>query len=486
MSLDKFIQFTFNGISSSRFNVIYTNNGGDLSFPAVPSFSNETVTPIFQKRSYLLGTNIEQRQFQFKCWASDLTLAQYREMLKWLDIETVGPLQLDFNSDYYFNVKVASISDPIMYPREVVEEKQMTILGGDPVSYTSNTIYYNLEFTITFETVNDFAAISIDTYSFIAKNDTSYNMARNYDYEYRLPVVDLNPPRNTTDYYSARIFNHAPYPLYPSFKIFGADYLKIEVRANDVSSTQPPWYKYDLTSAETLYNVFINGEYGFVLNNNTQELIESETAFLNNLTTQEQFINRGQLAIMPNNIFQTTMAVDPTGFDRDDTNYRLSISFIPSDLTDNATYFRPYGNVDYYDINHAAAPIENSYFKSVFIQDVNDLGLILYGEGEYNTGVYYISDTYTFVSYYFYSPSINVFKCMIQSDAAGYDRLIKYFNPDQETSSDYNQKFVPTSEEFDPDLLVSIGNYTQIIYYITANEVLKDNTETEFRLRTTF
>ena len=80
------------------------------------------------------------------------------------------------------------------------------------------------------------------------------------------------------------------------------------------------------------------------------------------------------------------MAVDPTGFDRDDTNYRLSISFIPSDLTDNATYFRPYGNVDYYDINHAAAPIENSYFKSVFIQDVNDLGLILYGEGSITLG----------------------------------------------------------------------------------------------------
>lgn len=77
---DRYLYFTFDGVESSRYKCFYENNGEDLSFPAFPTFSNSITSPLYQTHSYFLGTSIENKVFNLKCAAEELTMNEFKQL----------------------------------------------------------------------------------------------------------------------------------------------------------------------------------------------------------------------------------------------------------------------------------------------------------------------------------------------------------------------------------------------------------------------
>lgn len=141
-----YLYFNFNGVSSEKYNIYIMNNGEDLSFPSRPTFDNKIVSPLFQGASYLGGVDKKDRVFNFNCWVFSINSFQVSEINRWLNIDTVGELILDYNPNFKYKVKIASISD----------FKHMAINDDNTSNY---------EFSITFTTIQDSAAISTVTYN---------------------------------------------------------------------------------------------------------------------------------------------------------------------------------------------------------------------------------------------------------------------------------------------------------------------------------
>ena len=142
----EYLYFTFNGISSSKFNTFIINNGEDLSFPSQPGFDNKIVSPLFQGASYLAGVDIKDRTFSIQCWTQELNTGMFNQLIKWLNVESQGDLIFDFNPNFKYRAKIQSISDFTHLPSEIEDT-------------------LNFQFSMSFTTIEDSAATSILSYS---------------------------------------------------------------------------------------------------------------------------------------------------------------------------------------------------------------------------------------------------------------------------------------------------------------------------------
>lgn len=246
------LYFTFNGVSSEHYNMMIQNTGEDLVFPSQPNFENITISPKYQGVSYNVGTDYKARSFSFNCWIDSLREGEIHSLLTWLETDKVGELVLSYNSDYYYEVKIASITDFKHFLR-----------------YSEDgTNYYNYEFSITFETVGDFAAISILDY----------------------PAVS-----ETGNFKSLEVINGASY-LYnwgtlPTYVVFKSLTPSFTIKIDDKT-----YYEYNESN-----NPFtINSQHGFCLNNNG-DLVEE--------TAENPYINLGALKLDPVNQVLVTFEV---------------------------------------------------------------------------------------------------------------------------------------------------------------------------------
>lgn len=142
---DRYMGFTWNGKNSVKeFGLFITNEAEELKFTNAPSFSNDYVNPLYQNRSYFVGTSVERRSLTLNLAITETTLEEYRKVIKWLDIYSTGLFFFDYDKNYGYFAKIASITDGT---KHILESS----VNGDT---------YLVTFSITFETVSDFLGIS--------------------------------------------------------------------------------------------------------------------------------------------------------------------------------------------------------------------------------------------------------------------------------------------------------------------------------------
>lgn len=141
---DRYTDFTYNNVSSRNMKV-WVTNAKDLKFEATPKFSDTFVSPVTSQIRYHTATTLSSLDFTLKCIAINVTLLEWRAIQQWLSPLSKGKLQFDFNDKTYYNVKVSQ-----------------AISGTSFVAGTYNEIegeVYNIEFSVSFTTTSDWAAL---------------------------------------------------------------------------------------------------------------------------------------------------------------------------------------------------------------------------------------------------------------------------------------------------------------------------------------
>jgi hypothetical protein len=141
---DNYTNFKFNDISSETMKVWVTNNK-DLQFQLTPSFTDTFVAPVAAKTRYHTATTFTSSDIQVKCIAIGVSIHDWRAIQNWLAPDKKGKLQLDFNDNTYYDVKI-----------------KQQIKGNSFVDGHVNPIegdIYNIEFTVDFTTIGDWAAL---------------------------------------------------------------------------------------------------------------------------------------------------------------------------------------------------------------------------------------------------------------------------------------------------------------------------------------
>lgn len=243
-----YIHFTFDEISSKYYNLIVQNKGEDLAFPSQPDFENQIVSPLYQGTSFLAGVNKKDRVFSFNVWIDSITNREVTEVLNWLSVDKIGDLLLEHNPSFKYRVKLVSISD----------FKHMAINQDDTSNY---------EFSISFTTIEDFAAISFNSYSQVT-GLTPTGFSRGY----------VTPP------YDIYFYNPYNLPFYLDFNITSVD--GFTIKKDNVT-----YYSYPAAG-----NFKLNSRFGFCTDS-TGKLIEES------LNEGVSFTNLGSLEI-ENNVKQ--------------------------------------------------------------------------------------------------------------------------------------------------------------------------------------
>lgn len=282
--------FTFDGISSEKYNLLIQNKGEDLLFPSQASFENQMVSPLYQGTSYLVGVNKKDRIFNFNCWVDSISVAKTREMLNWLSVNKKGFLELDYNENFRYKVKIAAIGDFKHLP-----------INADNTN--------NYEFSLSFTTIDDFAAQSKDSYTNISGNNPDGFL------------------RGSISNYDTFFYNTYNLPFYINFNINSAAGFMIS--KNDI-----PYYQY---SAAGIFN--IDSRYGICVDSNNKIIEET-------LAEGSSYINLGPLLI-DSNTKSEVWTVNENGID---LNYSSSFQFTETMRIYTEKSTKLYTYLDYFDI----------------------------------------------------------------------------------------------------------------------------------------
>lgn len=193
-NIDKYIGFEYNGVKvnmgpKANIKGFIINEGEDLKFPSLPSFSNEFAFPKFGEISYFLGTTKENRTIGFTVALHEVTIQQYRNFLSQLSSDNPNYsniLKFDYNEYFGYKVKLNSISEG----KFVVSRTCVT--NEDP------TDLYYIELDLEFVTYNDWAAQYLNEYEpiiyMVESEDTSITFADLFTFavDYSGSKIEIN------------------------------------------------------------------------------------------------------------------------------------------------------------------------------------------------------------------------------------------------------------------------------------------------------
>lgn len=92
---------------------------------------------------------VSRQSITLKLFGHQLTAAKIREMLKQLDIYKIDKLIFEYDTDYYYDCKIDKISS----------------ITKSNIQSTADGVKYDIEFSITFTTVNDNYGLSTNVKS---------------------------------------------------------------------------------------------------------------------------------------------------------------------------------------------------------------------------------------------------------------------------------------------------------------------------------
>lgn len=105
---DNYTGFIWNGHHSSDFNC-FIENTGHLTFEPAPDFSNSTVSPAFYDGALYTGTQTQSKKIQLNLVFYQVTLEDFNQALAWLDRKVVSSFLLDYNPNWRYQCKLASL-----------------------------------------------------------------------------------------------------------------------------------------------------------------------------------------------------------------------------------------------------------------------------------------------------------------------------------------------------------------------------------------
>lgn len=243
---DKFLGFKYKGIHSYNNNLNFqayiVNEGEDLKFSNSPEFTLETAAPKFGNINYYLGETKESRVITLDLLVKDVTLSQYRRFVRWItdnreeDENGQQLLIFDYSPNFAYNVKLSSISEGVFY--------------ASP-NCTTESITYNVEVSIEFNTIGDWAAIGLDVEI----------MTPGEDYSFSSGMVTAEQLEDGLDSGYYKITNNTNMPLYFNIEVtdFTGDFI-IKERVNGEDTVI-----YSISTGNVQKTFTIYSKYGIAL-----------------------------------------------------------------------------------------------------------------------------------------------------------------------------------------------------------------------------
>lgn len=236
--MDRYTQFRFNGVHSSAYNLFYVNNDGGLRYPFSPSFSQNTIRPMYQGRTFYLGTDVGEQVFKFTFAAEKLTNAERRAIFDWLDIGKPSYITFDAFPNYKQRVVITSIGEGAIYPRE----------------WRNGLIENIVEFSIEMQTIGN-PYPQTDTLVLAGTDDVGSIIK---DPETRLPVAELVTSSNLVQ--SFRIYNWTNINQYFSLVSSASDSLEGAQGSLEVKSS---------LDSKILYSIIKTGKFTLDIDGDT-------------------------------------------------------------------------------------------------------------------------------------------------------------------------------------------------------------------------
>lgn len=141
MGMDDFTGFTWRGVDAFKvFGAFIINNKNSLKFYNGPTYSNEYTKPMFESAAgQLTGVTFSQQKIDFTIGIYWISEEHYRQLIYWLHPYVIDSLTFDFEQDWYYQVKLASVENGNRY-----------IVGTEIIDGKKVYMYYT-EMKITFE-----------------------------------------------------------------------------------------------------------------------------------------------------------------------------------------------------------------------------------------------------------------------------------------------------------------------------------------------
>ena len=140
--MDDFTGFTWRGVDAFQaFGAFIINNKDTLKFYNGPTYSNEYTKPMFESAAgQLTGVTFSQQKIDFTIGVYWISEDHYRQLIYWLHPYAVDTLTFDFEDNWYYQVKLASVENGIRY------------IVGTEIDEHGNKVYmYYTDMKVTFE-----------------------------------------------------------------------------------------------------------------------------------------------------------------------------------------------------------------------------------------------------------------------------------------------------------------------------------------------
>lgn len=184
-----FATFNYDGKDCADMGIYNVTSGSVYTMNIEPTFSDHKLEVPAYDGKYYYGTQITGQQFQFSCFAHDLTSTEYDKLRAWLSPRRIGRLILSDQPYKYYLVKPVSVSTLGAYPLTTIQTPDYSIMGD----YIDGDVVYTGSFSVTFETVGSAYGYGMSYYRDDLIYDAKKKYGRDYYYNSGLLYKDMCP-----------------------------------------------------------------------------------------------------------------------------------------------------------------------------------------------------------------------------------------------------------------------------------------------------
>lgn len=187
-----FATFNYAGKDCADMGIYNVTSGSTYQMNIEPVFNDHTIEVPAYDGKYYYGTQITGQQFEFNCFAHDLSSLEYDKMRSWLSPRRIGRLVLSDQPYKYYLVKPVTVSSLAAYPLTNKQTPDYSFMGD----YTDGDVVYTGNFTVTFETVGSAYGYGFCYYRDDLIYDAKKKYGRDYYYNSGLLYRDMCPKAN--------------------------------------------------------------------------------------------------------------------------------------------------------------------------------------------------------------------------------------------------------------------------------------------------
>lgn len=323
INYDEYMGFTWNNTHCSKYNMFITNNSDSLKFVNAPSFSNNFISTTFQEDRYYTGTSFQGKTLSFEICAYGISLEEYREMLQWLDLKTIGRLRLDYDNWFEYPCKISNLSEANKYPWNTITVNGVT------------RKLYIVTFSISFETVNDRFAYSRYTnilnsnfsdFEYKYHTDSDITTTDNISYDNFgvllnkegkiLAKLSLSIDEENNSYtYNILAYNYEQVPTYFDLSVYGVNNtIEAYNGARDTDPTESFYRNPDYNLFSTSLNLDRISDYLSLTYNSKLGILTCENKILDQIKVGSRYLSKSSKTYSNRAIAAAKSAEEPTIF----------------------------------------------------------------------------------------------------------------------------------------------------------------------------